>query len=108
VDYAGNVPTKLVVVGTGDGSLLLSSDSGSTWTTYPGSTPNNGKLTITANGTSIVFSGSNGVSVATNNGAFVASTGVPSGAVVEADKANDAYVSLTSLWFITIFCSHHR
>lgn len=92
IDYAGLAPSKLVVIGDNANSLSTSSDGGATWSTYPGSTPTGGKITYTANGTSIVWTGGSGVSVSKNGGAFVASKGVPAGAVVEADKANDAYV----------------
>jgi xyloglucan-specific exo-beta-1,4-glucanase len=95
IDYAGNVPSKMVVTGDQAGSLAVSTDGGLNWASYPGTTPTAGKITYSANATSIIYSGSNAVSVAQNGGAFVTSSGVPVGALVEADKTNDVYVSST-------------
>lgn len=90
---------QLVRVGNGGGQIATSTDGGNTWSTYanaPGSL-SGGKVTYSANATSILWTVGSGTYVSKNGGAFVASTGVPAGAIVEADKSNDAYVRTTLL-----------
>lgn len=97
VDYAGNVPTTIVRVGNaGDEAgkqIALSTDSGATWT--PDSAADNavqgGKVAISANATSIVWSSSgNGVLVSANSAAFAAASGLPDGTVIASDKVDDS------------------
>jgi len=99
LDYAGNVPTKIVRIGTdSSGStkqVAISNDSGATWAEHAGapSTTNNGAIALSANGTSYVWrTGSGSVLVSTSDSAaFVASSGAPSGAIIAADRRADKY-----------------
>ena len=94
LDYAGNVPTKIVRIGTdGSGSTMqvaISSDSSVTWAEHVGapSTTNSGTIALSANGTSYVWrAGSGSVLVPTSDsGVFVISSGVPSHAIIAADR----------------------
>lgn len=98
IEYAGLQPSKIVRIGNSAGQLATSSDGGHTWALYP-SPPagvSGGKINYSANATSIVWATGSKVLVAKNGGSFVASTGVPGGAIVKADKANDHYVSCDS------------
>ncbi|KAI5897742.1 glycoside hydrolase family 74 protein [Schizophyllum commune H4-8] len=97
IDYAGNVPTTIVRVGNaGDDPqqlIALSTDSGANWNpSYASSTDvQGGKVAISANATSIVWSSSsNGVLVSKNSASFTAVSSVPSGAVIASDKVNDS------------------
>ncbi|KAL1690415.1 glycoside hydrolase family 74 protein [Schizophyllum commune] len=97
IDYAGNVPTTIVRVGNaGDDPqqlIALSTDSGANWNpSYASSTDvQGGKVAISANATSIVWSSSsNGVLVSKNSASFTAVPNVPSGAVIASDKVNDS------------------
>lgn len=94
IDYAGNNPTHIVRVGNSGGQIATSTDSGATWASYsnPPSGTSGGHVTYSANSTSIIWAANNGIYVAKNGGAFAAVTGLPSGAIIEADKSNDAYV----------------
>lgn len=97
LDYAGNVPTKIVRIGTdGSGStkqVAISTDSGTTWAEHAGapSTTNGGAIALSANGTSYLWrTGSGSVLVSTSDSAaFVAASGAPSGAVIAADRRAD-------------------
>ncbi|KAL1748917.1 glycoside hydrolase family 74 protein [Schizophyllum fasciatum] len=97
IDYAGNVPTTIVRVGNaGDEpqkQIALSTDSGKTWNpSYAADDAvQGGKVAISANATSIVWSSSgNGVLVSTNSASFTAVSGLPDGAVIASDKVNDS------------------
>lgn len=96
LDYAGNTPSDIVRVGNAGGQVATSSDGGNTWTEYANapSGTSGGHVTYSANATSIIWSAGSpsGVFVAKSGGAFVAATGVPAGAFIEADKSNDNYV----------------
>jgi xyloglucan-specific exo-beta-1,4-glucanase len=96
IDYAGNSPSNVVVVGNQQGSLMTSTDGGNSWTSFSGTHPTNGKITYSANATSILFSGDT-VQVSTNGGAFVTVSSLPASSAVEFDKINDSYVSYVSL-----------
>ena len=97
LDYAGNVPTKIVRIGTdGSGStkqVAISNDSGATWAEHAGapSTINSGAIALGANGTSYVWrTGSGSVLTSTSDSdTFVASSGVPRGAIIAADRRAD-------------------
>lgn len=99
LDYAGLQPSMVVRVGSSGGQIATSADGGHTWTQYANapSGTSSGRVAYSANATSIVWTASspNGVFVAKSGGAFVASTGIPAGAIIKADKANDSYVSLS-------------
>lgn len=97
LDYAGNVPTKIVRIGT-DGSgakkqVAISTDSGATWVEHAGAprTINSGTIALSANGRSYVWrTGSGSVLVSnSDSAAFVASSGVPSGAIIASDRLAD-------------------
>jgi xyloglucan-specific exo-beta-1,4-glucanase len=94
VDFAGAKPLSVVRVSP-DAKIFTSTDGGHAWTAYPGSAAglSAGHVTYTANASSIVWTTDAGkTSFGLNGAAFVASTGIPTGAVVEADKANDTVV----------------
>ncbi|KZS96826.1 Oligoxyloglucan reducing end-specific cellobiohydrolase [Sistotremastrum niveocremeum HHB9708] len=93
IDYAGNQPLSLVRTGGSAGQLATSTDGGHTWTQYANAgSLSSGKVAYSANATSIIWTPGSGVYVAKNGGAFVASTGIPSNAIIATDKSNDAYV----------------
>jgi xyloglucan-specific exo-beta-1,4-glucanase len=94
VDFAGAKPLSVVRISP-DAKIFTSTDGGHAWTAYPGSAAglSAGHVTYTANASSIVWTTDAGkTSFGLNGAAFVASTGIPTGAVVEADKANDTVV----------------
>ena len=78
-------------------SIATSSDSGSTWSPYAGAPSVSaniygGKIAISALGTTLLWSqmtGASGVQFSSNGAAFALSQGVPSGAIIAADKQND-------------------
>lgn len=97
IDYAGANPTYVVRVGNGAGQIATSTDSGATWTTYANAPSySGGHVAYSASGTSIIWSIGSGTYVAKSGGAFTAVTGLPTGAIVKADKTNDSYFYGTS------------
>jgi xyloglucan-specific exo-beta-1,4-glucanase len=98
IDYAGSQPTHLVRIGNSAGQIAVSTDSAATWTLYanPPSSLSGGCVAYSARGTSIVWTTSWGSYVAKDGGTFVGVNGLPAGAIVKADKSNDAYVSANS------------
>ncbi|KAF9514311.1 glycoside hydrolase family 74 protein [Hydnum rufescens UP504] len=93
IDYAGSQPTHLVRIGNSAGQIAVSTDSAATWTLYAHapSSLSGGCVAYSARGTSIVWTTRWGSYVAKDSGAFVGVNGLPAGAIVEADKSNDAY-----------------
>ncbi|KAG8888156.1 hypothetical protein FRB98_008265 [Tulasnella sp. 332] len=97
IDYAGLQPYSIVRIGSSAGQIATSGDGGHTWALYANApTLSGGNIQYSANATTILWASSTGVYVAKNNGTFVASTGIPTGAIIKADKANDAYFYGTS------------
>lgn len=97
IDYAGLQPLKIVRVGNAAGQLATSIDGGRTWTQYANAgTLSSGKLTYSANATSIIWAPGSAVYVAQNGGSFVASSGIPANALIEADKVKDNLVRISS------------
>ncbi|KAF7986250.1 hypothetical protein HWV62_38723 [Athelia sp. TMB] len=96
IDFAGNDPTNIVRIGTGDSStgkqVALSTDSGVTWQDY-GAADNvtGGKVALSANGDIVLWRTSgNGVQVSQYTDAFVAVPTLPSDAAIASDKKNDS------------------
>ncbi|KAG8990054.1 hypothetical protein FRB94_004006 [Tulasnella sp. JGI-2019a] len=97
IDYAGLKPNMIVRIGNAAGQIATSGDGGHTWALYANAPSlSGGNIQYSANATAILWASSSGVFVAKNNGTFVASTGIPTGAIIKADKANDAYFYGTS------------
>lgn len=96
IDYAGLKPSSIVRIGSGAGQLSTSGDGGHTWGLYAANSSAliGGQVKYSAGASTVLWSSSTGVYVSKNNGTFVASIGIPTGAIIRADKANDAYVSL--------------
>jgi hypothetical protein len=95
LDFAGQQPLSLVRIGNSAGQIATSTDGGNTWTELSiGGSYSGGFVTYTANTTSIIWSPTSaaGSFMSYKGGAFMATTGLPAGAVIEADKVNDAYV----------------
>ncbi|KAL1839449.1 hypothetical protein VTJ49DRAFT_1487 [Mycothermus thermophilus] len=95
VDYAGNKPDNIVRVGNGNGAeqIAVSSDGGRTWNAHYGTdtTKSGGSLAFSADADTIVWSSSNaGVLRSQNQGTFTAIPSLPSGAVIAADRRNNA------------------
>ncbi|EIN03833.1 CEL6 protein [Punctularia strigosozonata HHB-11173 SS5] len=94
VDYAGGAPSNLVrLAGIAGQPIATSNDSGVTWTplSTASSTASGGKIAISADGSTIVWSQASGLSgpqYSANGGAFAAPAGLPSSALVVADKLN--------------------
>ncbi|KAG8888148.1 hypothetical protein FRB98_008257 [Tulasnella sp. 332] len=93
LDYAGLKSSRIVRIGSGAGQLSTSGDGGLTWGYYAANSSAliGGKVRYSANASTVLWSSSTGVFISKNNGTFVASTGIPTGAIIRADKANDAY-----------------
>lgn len=101
VDFAELSPNRIVRVGRGCSNTLatcgsISSDTGSTWTTFasaPGGTKENGFVSVSAHGNTIVWSPEATAAYrSTNNGAsWTACTGLPgTGISVIADRVNSS------------------
>ncbi|KAF8203099.1 hypothetical protein BJ912DRAFT_842191 [Pholiota molesta] len=97
VDFAGNVPTNIVRIGTGSSSsgkqVALSTDSGTTWAQDYGAADNveGGKVALSANGDTVLWRTSgNGVQVSQYTNAFVAVPTLPSTAAIASDKLNNS------------------
>jgi len=95
IDYAGNKPTIIVRIGTGDGStekqVALSTDSGATWSQHPGLADNlsGGKVALSADGDIVLWrTSSHGVMVSQATNAFTSVATLPSTAIIASDKAN--------------------
>ncbi|RDB29593.1 Xyloglucanase [Hypsizygus marmoreus] len=96
IDFAGNKPTNIVRIGTGDSTtgkqVALSSDSGATWAQHYGAADNvsGGKVALSADGKTVLWrTGSNGVQVSSNQATFTGVSTLPSSAVIAADKKSD-------------------
>ncbi|KAI0695397.1 hypothetical protein BC835DRAFT_1406238 [Cytidiella melzeri] len=92
LDFAGNKPSTLVRIGNGNGEIALSTDGGNTWpVTINGATNvNSGKIALSANGDTVLWSSGNaGLLVSTNGSTFTSVSSLPSGSVIAADKKND-------------------
>jgi xyloglucan-specific exo-beta-1,4-glucanase len=94
LDFAGASPLSLVRIGNTAGQIATSADGGNTWTALStGGSLAGGFVTYTANRTGIVWSpSSGGAYMSYAGGSFMPVNGLPAGAVVEADKANDTVV----------------
>ncbi|EIN14753.1 hypothetical protein PUNSTDRAFT_48495 [Punctularia strigosozonata HHB-11173 SS5] len=97
IDYAGNQPTNIVRIGTGDSStgkqVALSSDSGATWNQDYGAADNvsGGKVAFSADADTVLWrTGSNGVMVSQYTNAFTAVPSLPSDAAIASDKKNNS------------------
>ncbi|KZP32381.1 carbohydrate-binding module family 1 protein [Athelia psychrophila] len=96
IDFAGNDPTNIVRIGTGDSTsgkqVAISTDSGATWNQDYGAADNvtGGKVAFSANGDIVLWRTSgNGVQVSQYTDAFVAVPTLPSDAAIASDKKND-------------------
>ncbi|CDO72307.1 Glycoside Hydrolase Family 74 / Carbohydrate-Binding Module Family 1 protein [Trametes cinnabarina] len=98
IDYAGNVPTTIVRIGTTtDGSqgkqVAISTDSGNTWSQDYGAPDDvaGGKVAISANGDTVLWKTSgNGILVSQDTNPFAAVSSLPSDAVIASDKKNNS------------------
>ncbi|TFK76921.1 Oligoxyloglucan reducing end-specific cellobiohydrolase [Pluteus cervinus] len=97
IDYAGNKPTNIVRVGTGDSStgkqVALSTDSGATWSQDYGAPDNasGGKVAFSADGDTVLWrTGSSGVLVSQFTNPFTAVPSLPSNAAIASDKKNNS------------------
>ncbi|KDQ63817.1 carbohydrate-binding module family 1 protein [Jaapia argillacea MUCL 33604] len=97
IDFAGNAPTNIVRIGTGDSStgkqVALSTDSGATWAQDYGAADNveGGKVALSANGDIVLWRTSgNGVMVSQYTNNFTAVPTLPSTAAIASDKKNDS------------------
>ncbi|KAF9535842.1 Oligoxyloglucan reducing end-specific cellobiohydrolase [Crepidotus variabilis] len=96
IDFAGNKPTNLVRIGTGDSTsgkqVALSSDSGASWSQDYGAADNvsGGKVALSADGDTVLWrTSANGVLVSQYTNAFAAVSSLPSTAVIASDKKNN-------------------
>lgn len=97
IDFAGNAPSKLVRIGTGDSSqgkqVAFSNDAGATWAQHYGAADNvNGnKVAISADGTAILWrTTSNGIQISNNQATFSQVSSLPAGATIASDKKTNA------------------
>ncbi|KAF9480067.1 Oligoxyloglucan reducing end-specific cellobiohydrolase [Pholiota conissans] len=97
VDFAGNKPTNIVRIGTGDSStgkqVALSTDSGATWNQDYGAADNvqGGKVAFSADGDTVLWrTNGNGVQVSQYTNAFVTVPSLPSTAAIASDKRNNS------------------
>jgi hypothetical protein len=91
VDFAGGTPLSIVYFSP-DAKIIISPDGGHAWTAFPENAAgfSAGLFTYTANASSIVRTTDVGKALfSLNDAAFVASTGIPNGAVTKLDKANE-------------------
>ncbi|KAI0704899.1 hypothetical protein BC835DRAFT_1410239 [Cytidiella melzeri] len=91
LDYAGNTPTTLVRVGnsaTGGPQVAISTDSGTTWNIDYGAAAGvaGGKVAISANGDTVLWSTSSNVLVSQYTNAFASVSSLPAGAAIASDK----------------------
>ncbi|KAI8995567.1 hypothetical protein BD414DRAFT_479908 [Trametes punicea] len=98
IDYAGNVPTTIVRIGTTtDGSqgkqVAISTDSGTTWSQDYGAPDYvaGGKVAISANGDTVLWKTSgSGILVSQYTNPFSAVSSLPSDAAIASDKRNNS------------------
>ncbi|KAF5317019.1 hypothetical protein D9611_004002 [Ephemerocybe angulata] len=102
IDYAGNKPSYVVRVGTGDSSsgkqVAYSNDYGVSWSEHPGAADSGGKVAVSADGDSILWkTGSNGVQVSQNTGSFSAVSSLPSttSAIAADKKTNGVFYAVS-------------
>lgn len=93
IDFAGNNPSNVVRIGTGDSSsgkqVAISSDYGVTWNQHYGAPDNvqGGKVAISANADTILWrTNGNGVMVSQYQSTFTAVSSLPSDAAIASDK----------------------
>ncbi|KAG8832626.1 hypothetical protein FRC18_004785 [Serendipita sp. 400] len=97
IDFAGNKPASIVRVGSNNGQISSSSDGGVTWSPYSGGDAySGGQVAYSANGDAIIWSANQGLVISKNGGAFTTIVGVPSGAVIAADKINGTVIYAAS------------
>lgn len=96
IDFAGNKPTNIVRIGTGDSSsgkqVAISADSGATWSQDYGAADNvtGGKVAFSADGDTVLWRTSgNGVQVSQYTNAFTTVPTLPSDAQIASDKLNN-------------------
>lgn len=97
IDYAGNTPNFLVRVGYGDQpnqSIGFSHDYGANWyyaNSGPAGTKGGGKVALSANGNSVVWSTPDvGVHYSKTGGnSWAASSGIPANATIAADRVTE-------------------
>lgn len=97
IDFAGNKPSNLVRIGTGDSSsgkqVAISSDYGVSWNEHFGAPDNvnGGKVAISADADTILWRTSgNGVMVSQFQPTFTAVSSLPSDAAIASDKKANA------------------
>ncbi|KAH9486753.1 Xyloglucanase [Psilocybe cubensis] len=97
LDFAGNKPTTIVRIGTGDSTsgkqVALSTDSGATWSQDYGAADNvsGGKVALSADGDTVLWrTSSNGVMVSQYTNPFTAVPSLPSDAMIASDKKNNS------------------
>ncbi|TCD63986.1 hypothetical protein EIP91_004688 [Steccherinum ochraceum] len=97
VDYAGNKPTNIVRLGSGDSTsgkqVALSTDSGATWSQDYGAADNvsGGKIALSADGDTVLWrTSANGVQVSQYTNPFAAVPSLPSDAAIASDKKNNS------------------
>uniref|UniRef100_UPI000594F104 X2-like carbohydrate binding domain-containing protein n=1 Tax=Paenibacillus curdlanolyticus TaxID=59840 RepID=UPI000594F104 len=95
IDFAETNPTFMARVGAVDAttkpSIALSYDGGGNWfnPSQPSGTKGGGKIAVSADGSSLVWSTSDiGVFYSVGGNSWTASTGVPAGAQVVSDRVN--------------------
>ena len=97
IDFAGNKPTNIVRIGTGDSStgkqVAISTDSGTSWSQDYGAADNvtGGKVAFSADGDTVLWrTNGNGVMVSQYTNAFTAVSTLPSDAQIASDKLNNS------------------
>ncbi|RXW14751.1 hypothetical protein EST38_g11104 [Candolleomyces aberdarensis] len=111
IDFAGNNPSIVVRVGTGDSSsgkqVAISRDYGTSWSQHYGAADNvsGGKVAVSADGDIILWrSNGNGVLVSQNMGSFAPVATLPSSTtIVTSDKKDNAvfYAAAGSSFYLS-------
>ncbi|KAK0465381.1 uncharacterized protein EV420DRAFT_1637520 [Desarmillaria tabescens] len=110
IDYAGNKPTNIVRIGTGDSTtgkqVAISTDSGATWSQDYGAADNvsGGKVAFSADGDTVLWrTGSNGVQVSQYTNSFTTVSSLPSTAAIASDKLNNSifYGAASSSFYLS-------
>ncbi|KAJ6627205.1 hypothetical protein B0H10DRAFT_2161291 [Mycena sp. CBHHK59/15] len=110
MDFAGNNPTNIVRIGTGDSSqgkqVAISTDSGNSWSQDFGATDNvtGGKVAFSANGDTVLWrTNGNGVLVSQFTNPFAAVPSLPSTAAIASDKLNNSvfYGAASSSFYLS-------
>ncbi|TFK40979.1 hypothetical protein BDQ12DRAFT_710849 [Crucibulum laeve] len=110
IDFAGNKPSNIVRIGTGDSSsgkqVALSTDSGATWAQDYGAADNvsGGKVALSADGDTVLWrTGSNGVLVSQYTNPFATVPSLPSTAAIASDKKNNSifYGAAASTFYLS-------